>query len=711
MYHFHLSHRSGSTWASRAVTRVFAIVFAIVFVGAFATPAHVFGQGLGPIPPDHADKKPERYAYRSVAGVDLVFERSELFGTDLVHPTTLDFGPDGRLYVGQENGLVVAYTIERVGPQDFMVTGREPIRAVKTDVRNHDDDGTPNDTLFNTGMRDIDLDTQRQVTGILVAGTAEAPVLYVSSSDPRQGGGGGVHDLDLDTNSGVVSRLTWNGSTWEKVDLVRGLPRSEEQHAPNGFAIDEAANMLYLAVGGLTNAGGPSNNFARSTEYAYSAAIVSIDLTAIEAMPILADPDGNQYVYDLPTLDDPTRPNANGIDDPTAAGYDGIDVNDPFGGNDGLNQAKIDPEGPVQLFATGFRNPYDVVRTTTPGREGRFYTVDNGANGGWGGFPMGEDEYTQPGESGACTNDYDPNEPGSNEAMGNDNKVNNLNGLHYIREVDPGMRYYGGHPNPVRGNPAGAGLYSYDDVTGIFRTSTTGDNPLPADWPPVPESEAYAAECDFRNSGEGDGALANYVPSTNGITEYTATSFEGALQGAILSVGMNGDVYVASLNEAGDTVVNGDDNGVAVLFPSIGGVPLDIITMGDDDLYPGTIWTANYLGESVTIFEPMESGGVAVEDEGALPAGFSLHGNFPNPFRASTNLVFDLTQQAFVKVEVFDVLGRRVQAVAETLIPAGNNRQIAVDAEALAAGEYLYRITVRSANATGVRTGRMTRVH
>ena len=56
-------------------------------------------------------------------------------------------------------------------------------------------------------------------------------------------------------------------------------------------------------------------------------------------------------------------------------------------GNDGLNQAKLVVDGPVQIYASGFRNAYDFLITRLPGKEGRMYTVDNGANGGWGGHP------------------------------------------------------------------------------------------------------------------------------------------------------------------------------------------------------------------------------------------------------------------------------------------------------------------------------------
>ncbi|MEZ4701687.1 MAG: malectin domain-containing carbohydrate-binding protein [Rhodothermales bacterium] len=538
----------------------------------------------------------------------VAFDPSGLQGENLILPTTLQFGPDGRLYVAQKNGLILAYTIVRNGPQDYVITNTESINIVKLNTPNHDDDGelnTSTSTLTNT----------RQITGIYVTGTAGSPIIYTTSSDPREGAGdhgGGINDSGLDTNSGILHRLTKSGGSWTKLDLVRGLPRSEENHSTNGIVMDEAENVLYLGVGGLTNAGSPSNNFARITEYALSAAILKIDLDMLDAMPIQGTGNG-AYVYDIPTLDDPTRPNVNGIENPNTPGYDGIDVGDPFGGNNGLNMAKVVVGGPVQLHATGFRNPYDLVITKTPGQAGRMYSIDNGANAGWGGHPVGEGAY--PGASaGQCTNAYDPAEPGSTGPGPNDNKVNNLNGLHYIREVDPGKRYYAGHAAPIRGNPTGAGLYTFFDGAGVFRTSTSGPNPLPADWPPVPPSEAYAAECDFRNSGEGDGSLVDYVPSTNGMTEYTASTFGGELQGSILSAGFGGEIFIAKLNGAGDQVTNG----VEVLFSNFGLTPLDVVAQGDDDVFPGTIWAVTFGAQNITVFEPVEgecAGGPGSQDD------------------------------------------------------------------------------------------------
>src|SRR6185436_14122761 len=105
------------------------------------------------------------------------------------------------------------------------------------------------------------------------------------------GGGFNANNLNLDTNSGMISRLTWNGSSWVKLDLVRGLPRSEENHSLNGLTLDKVNNILYVAQGSNTNMGAPSNNFLLTPEYAYSTAILKVDLNAI-----------GDATYDLLTL-------------------------------------------------------------------------------------------------------------------------------------------------------------------------------------------------------------------------------------------------------------------------------------------------------------------------------------------------------------------------------------------------------------------------
>jgi glucose/arabinose dehydrogenase len=447
------------------------------------------------------------------------FGKSVLSGTALGNPTSLQFGPDNRLYVTQQNGTILIYTVTRSAPNSYVVSATETITMVR-DMPNRNDDGTLNASI-----------TGREVTGILVVGTAANPVIYVASSDPRIGAGSTGSDSNLDTNSGILSRLTWSGSAWVKLDLVRGLPRSEENHASNGLALDPATNTLFIAQGGNTNMGAPSNNFARLPEYALSAAILSVDLDAIGAA-----------TYDLPTLDDPLASRNSGTP--------GVDLNDPFGGDNGANMAKLVPGGPVQVYAPGFRNPYDVVIN----HLGRMYTIDNGPNAGWGDLPIGEG-------TSACTNGI--HEPGATQ----DDQ------LQYVT----GAGFYGGHPNPTRANTANM----FNGQSPV----TTGD----------------ARQCNYLLPGAGDGALATFGFSTNGLAEYTATNFGGAMSGDLLAAAFDNTVYRIQLNGAGTAATL-----VQPLFSNIGTTPLDVWAQGDAGPFRGTIWVADYSDSEIFVFEPAD---------------------------------------------------------------------------------------------------------
>ena len=478
------------------------------------------------------------------------FGKSTLAGASSSQPTSVQFGPDGRLYVAQQDGLIKIYTIERTDANVYQVLATETITSIQS-ITNHDDDGTVNPTI-----------NERLITGILVKGTANNPIIYVGSSDPRIGAGSSGEDLNLDTNSGIISRLTWNGSSWDKLDLVRGLPRSEENHATNGLQLDEATNTLYVAQGGHTNMGATSNNFAFQAEYALSAAILSIDLDAI----------GNT-TYDLPTLDDEDRPGTN----------DG--GNDPFGGNNGKNQAILVPGGPVQVYAPGFRNPYDIVFTEL----GRLYSIDNGPNAGWGDVPVGE---------GTANVSNARNEPG--ESYGD--------GLHFIT----GQGYYAGHPNPTRAN-----------LGNTFNTTN----------PQSPVSVANVVESDYLIPGVEDGALVVYGASTNGLTEYTASNFGGALKGDLLAASFDNSIKRVKLDAEGDDVVLNEN-----LFNSVGIVPLDVTAVGDNGLFPGTIWAVDIATSAIIVFEPSDfdgSGGEPVDPndldgDGYTNADEEANGTNPN---------------------------------------------------------------------------------
>lgn len=73
------------------------------------------------------------------------------------------------------------------------------------------------------------------------------------------------------------------------------------------------------------------------------------------------------------------------------------------------------------------------------------------------------------------------------------------------------------------------------------------------------------------------------------------------------------------------------------------------------------------------------------------PLEFNLHKNYPNPFNPVTVIRYQLPVNSEVRLEVFDILGRRVAVLVDGLVEAGTH-EVSFDASTLASGVYLYRL-------------------
>ena len=89
----------------------------------------------------------------------------------------------------------------------------------------------------------------------------------------------------------------------------------------------------------------------------------------------------------------------------------------------------------------------------------------------------------------------------------------------------------------------------------------------------------------------------------------------------------------------------------------------------------------------------------------ALPEGFTLGLNYPNPFNPSTIIPYQLAASSQVRLEVFNLLGQRIATLVDGERPAGSHTATwtATDAagRAVGAGVYIYRMTVGVASQTG----------
>ena len=54
-----------------------------------------------------------------------------------------------------------------------------------------------------------------------------------------------------------------------------------------------------------------------------------------------------------------------------------------------------------------------------------------------------------------------------------------------------------------------------------------------------------------------------------------------------------------------------------------------------------------------------------------VPSGFSLRQNYPNPFNPTTIINYQLPISSYVKLSVFDILGREISVLVNEKLSAG----------------------------------------
>jgi hypothetical protein len=84
---------------------------------------------------------------------------------------------------------------------------------------------------------------------------------------------------------------------------------------------------------------------------------------------------------------------------------------------------------------------------------------------------------------------------------------------------------------------------------------------------------------------------------------------------------------------------------------------------------------------------------------GAVPVDFTLESNFPNPFNASTQIVFFLPMASVIRVTVVDAAGRRLETLADGKYQAGRH-SLVWNAEDYPSGVYFCRLTAADIHKT-----------
>ncbi len=120
--------------------------------------------------------------------------------------------------------------------------------------------------------------------------------------------------------------------------------------------------------------------------------------------------------------------------------------------------------------------------------------------------------------------------------------------------------------------------------------------------------------------------------------------------------------------------------------PDVTGVGLSLIDVN------------NFFMSGADFFHPAKilkstnGGSVFVSQTGTeLPSSFKLYPNYPNPFNPSTRINFDISKQGFVKISVFNLLGREVSVPVNEYLNTGSYTT-GWDASVHPSGVYFYKL-------------------
>ena len=146
-------------------------------------------------------------------------------------------------------------------------------------------------------------------------------------------------------------------------------------------------------------------------------------------------------------------------------------------------------------------------------------------------------------------------------------------------------------------------------------------------------------------------------------------------------------------------VINGFIEGIKPFASLVGAAGLVPIL---DELDP-------YVGTASFTFARVEGKGVtSVDRAGELPRTSTLAQNYPNPFNPSTEIIYYLDESGPVRLEVFDMAGKRIATLVDTVLPPGEHRGL-FDARGLPTGTYVYRLTIGNGARTLTKTMTLVR--
>lgn len=132
-----------------------------------------------------------------------------------------------------------------------------------------------------------------------------------------------------------------------------------------------------------------------------------------------------------------------------------------------------------------------------------------------------------------------------------------------------------------------------------------------------------------------------------------------------------------------------------------------IVPLADSSVVPlekewsrALVVTTCYNAQSVSGYCTVTAAHTTIDTvESNAPSTFRLYGTFPNPFNPATTIRFDLPASGLVRVQAYDILGRKAADIFTGQLAAGE-KNILWKPEKLASGVYFIRVMTPSGSQT-----------
>jgi uncharacterized delta-60 repeat protein len=178
-----------------------------------------------------------------------------------------------------------------------------------------------------------------------------------------------------------------------------------------------------------------------------------------------------------------------------------------------------------------------------------------------------------------------------------------------------------------------------------------------------------------------DIAYSIVVPNSNNSVFITGSSKTSSGTGGE-------DIVTLKLNPSGNQIQK------TTIYNPGSDAGLDVKLNSNEDIFLAGYMAGTGTGSDMTIAE--YTGGSLITTISALtgniPSSYNLYQNYPNPFNPSSVFKFDVPENSFIKISIYDALGRELFSPVNDYMTAGKY-EITLTMNSFSSGIYFYKMT------------------